>query len=125
MINDEDFIDIAKPLVIAFFPPEKKRGAYEYLKLRALAEQHCATINETMQFGALWLSIEGTMNMIFNQQTNLNEQQEEEKQLREASHCLVDSEAFKPNKELTNEMKERARNFGYTSGVWLALFPMF
>ena len=37
----------------------------------------------------------------------------------------MDSEAFKPNKELTDEMKEKARNFGYTSGVWLALFPMF
>ena len=90
-----------------------------------LAEQNCQNMNEKMQLGALWLNIEGTMNILFKQQTNLNEQQEEEKQKREASHCLVDSEAFKPNKELTNEMKERARNFGYTSGVWLALFPMF
>ena len=45
--------------------------------------------------------------------------------MREASHCLVDSEAFKPNKELTEEMKAKARKFGFESGVWLALFQMF
>ena len=69
MINDKDFIDKAKPHVIAHFAPEKKRGAYEYLELRTLADEHCRTKNEKMQFDALWLSIEDTI-------TNLNEQQD-------------------------------------------------
>ena len=125
MINHEDFIDMVKPMIIQYFAPENQRGAHEYLELRALAEQNCQNINEKMQFAALWLNIDSTKKFHFLQSTDLNEQQQEEKQMREASHCLVDSEAFKPNKELTEVMKEKARKFVENSGVWLALFVMF